>query len=60
MKLALILPQFAPNLYDIAVMLQADRIILQDVEEWSRKSRVHRARIRTPEGTQWINIPIKT
>ena len=60
MKLALLFPQFAPNLYDLAAMLQADQIILQDVEQWSRKSRVHRAQIRTPEGTQWINIPIKT
>lgn len=60
MKLALILPQFAPNLYDLAAMLRADQIILQDTEQWSRKSRVHRAQIRTPEGTQWINIPIKT
>ncbi|GAA5522064.1 WbqC family protein [Aliifodinibius salicampi] len=60
MKLALLLPQFAPNLYDLSVMLQADRIILQDVERWSRKSRVHRAKIRVPNGTQWINIPIRT
>jgi len=60
MKLALLLPQFAPNLYDLATMLRADRIILQDVERWSRKSRVHRAQIRTPEGTQWINIPVRT
>lgn len=60
MKLALLFPQFAPNLYDLAAMLQADRIILQDVERWSRKSRIHRARIRTPEGTQWINIPVRT
>ena len=60
MKLALLTPQFAPNLYDLAIMLQADRVVLQDVEQWSRKSRVHRAQIRTPEGTQWINIPIRT
>jgi hypothetical protein len=62
MKLALLLPQFAPNLYDLASMLQADRIILQNTERWSRKSRVHRAQIRTPPpgGTHWINIPIKT
>ena len=60
MKLALLLPQFAPNLYDLAAMLQADHIILQDTERWSRKSRVHRARIRVPEGTQWINIPVRT
>lgn len=60
MKLALLFPQFAPNLYDLAVMLQADRIVLQDVEQWSRKSRVHRAQIRTPDATQWINIPVRT
>lgn len=60
MTLALLFPQFAPNLYDLAIMLQADRIIFQDCETWSRKSRVHRAKIRTPKGTQWINIPIRT
>lgn len=60
MKLALLFPQFGPNLYDLAIMLQADRVILQDVEPWSRKSRVHRAKIRTSQGTQWINIPIRT
>lgn len=41
-------------------MLHADRIVLQDVEQWSRKSRVHRAKIRVPDGTQWINIPVRT
>ncbi len=60
MKLALLLPQFAPNLHDLAAMLQADRIIFQDTEVWSRKSRIHRAKIRTPDGTQWINIPVRT
>ena len=60
MKLALLLPQLAPNLYDLAAMLQADRIILQDLEQWSRKSRVHRTKIRIPQGTQWINIPLRT
>jgi hypothetical protein len=60
MKLALLTPQFAPNLYDLAAMLRANRIILQDVERWSRKSRIHRAQIRIPEGTQWINIPVRT
>lgn len=59
-KLALLYPQLAPNLYDLAIMLQADRILLQDVEQWSRKSRVHRAQIRTPEGKQWINLPVRT
>ncbi|WP_138431472.1 WbqC family protein [Fodinibius saliphilus] len=60
MILALLFPQFAPNLYDLSVMIQADRLILQDLERWSRKSRTHRAKIRVPNGTQWINIPIRT
>ncbi len=60
MTLALLLPGFAPNLYDLAALLRADRVILQDVERWSRKSRVHRGKIRTAQGTQWINIPVRT
>ncbi|MFH5883399.1 WbqC family protein [Halalkalibaculum sp. DA3122] len=60
MKLSLLFPQFAPNLYDLAIMLNSDHIILQDEEQWSRKSRVHRAKIRKPGGTLWINIPIRT
>lgn len=60
MKLALLQPTFAPNLYDLAAMMQADRTVLQDLERWSRKGRVHRAVIRTPGGTQYINIPVRT
>lgn len=60
MKLAILQPTLIPTLHDLAVILQSDRVVLQDLEEWSRKSRVHRAKIRTPEGTQYINIPIVT
>ena len=60
MKLAILQPTLIPTLLDLAVILHADRIILQDVEDWSRKSRIHRAKIRTPEGTQYINIPVVT
>ncbi len=41
-------------------MLKADRIILLDSDLWSRKGRTHRAKIRSEEGTQWINIPVRT
>ena len=60
MKLAILFPTFIPTLHDLAIMLQSDLVVLQDVEDWSRKSRVHRANIRTPQGTQWINIPLRT
>ncbi len=56
--LALLTPQFAPNLYDLISMLKADRVILQDVEKWSRKGRTHRAEVCADGGTQWINLPI--
>ena len=60
MRLALLQPQFAPNLYDFASMMKAERVIFRDTDKWSRKGRTHRAKIRTLDGTQWINIPIKT
>src|SRR5690625_887788 len=59
MTLALLQPTFAPNLYDLAVMLQADHVVLEEQTTWSRKGRVHRAMIRTPEGSQYIHIPIR-
>lgn len=60
MRLALLQPQFAPNLYDLAAMLKADRVVFNDVEQWSRKGRTHRAAIKGEQGLQWINIQIKT
>ncbi len=60
MKLAILQPVFIPDLHDLAVMRATDMIILQDSETWSRKGRTHRAKIRTPEGTQYLNIPVRT
>lgn len=60
MKLAILQPVLIPDLHDLAVMLAADKIVLQDSEPWSRKGRTHRAKIRTPDGTQYIHVPIQT
>lgn len=38
-------------------MLRADRVVLLDEDNWSRKGRTHRAKISDSE---WINIPIQT
>jgi hypothetical protein len=59
-SLALIQPQFAPNLFDLSAMMKADKVVLLDKDVWSRKGRTHRAMIRNEEGSQWINIPILT
>lgn len=41
-------------------MLNADWIVWEDVEKWSRKGRTHRAKIRGERELQWINLPIIT
>lgn len=60
MKLALLQPQFAPNLYDLSAILKADLVVLNDLEQWHRKGRTHRALIKGEQEPQWINIPVKT
>lgn len=57
MIIALLQPQFAPNLYDLVAMLRANRVIMLDEDIWSRKGRTHRTMITESE---WINIPVKT
>jgi hypothetical protein len=44
----------------MASMLHADTVVWNDLEQWSRKGRTHRAAIQGEPGLQWINIPIKT
>lgn len=58
--LSILQPVLIPNLHELALMLASDIVILQDSEPWSRKGRVHRAKIRTPDGTQYINVPVHT
>ncbi|PWN05322.1 WbqC family protein [Rhodohalobacter mucosus] len=60
MKLAILQPVFIPDLHDLAMMLAADMIVYQDSETWSRKGRTHRALIRTPDGTDYLNVPVRT
>ena len=57
-RLAILQPVMIPELHDLAVMKYVDLIILDDNAIWSRKGRVHRAKIRTPDGIQYIHIPI--
>lgn len=58
MTYALLQPVFIPDLHDIGVMKAADKVVIQDSETWSRKGRTHRALIRTPEGTDYLNVPV--
>lgn len=58
MKLALLLPGIVPDLRWFLAAQDADMVVLNDLSPWSRKSRVHRYQIRTPQGTQWLNVPV--
>ena len=60
MKLAILQPVLIPDLHDLAMMMSADTIVYQDSEQWSRKGRTHRALIRTPDKTDYLNIPVLT
>ncbi len=54
---ALLLPGYSPDLAWLARALHAGRVILDDLHPFSRKSKVHRTKIRTPDGHQWLTIP---
>ncbi|WP_340106796.1 WbqC family protein [Rhodohalobacter sp. 8-1] len=58
MPFAILQPVLIPDLHDIATMKAADKVIIQNTETWSRKGRTHRALIRTPEGTDYLNVPV--
>lgn len=55
--IALLLPGYSPGLAWMARALNADRVILDDIHPFSRKGKVHRTKIRTPDGHQWLTIP---
>ncbi|MDI6402218.1 WbqC family protein [Balneolaceae bacterium ANBcel3] len=58
MKVALLLPGYSPTLSWLARARTAGHVLLDDLHSFSRKSQVHRTKIRTPDGIQWLRIPI--
>jgi len=40
-------------------MLSVDVFVVADTFQYSRQSYQNRARIRTPQGTQWLSIPLR-
>lgn len=57
--LALFTPILIPDLHDLAMMLRADHVVINDMTSFSRKSREHRCRVRNPEGAHWLRVPIR-
>lgn len=55
--IALLMPGYSPSLDWLGRALLADVVVLDDLHPFSRKSRVHRTRVRTSDGFQWLVIP---
>ena len=52
-------PEYFPGLPYMALLQAADRFVLGDTFEYSRRSYQNRARLRTPQGAQWITVPVR-
>lgn len=52
-------PEYWPRPLFLALMDAADQIVLGDTLQYSRQSHQNRALVRTPQGSQWLSIPLK-
>lgn len=52
-------PEYWPRPEFFALMDEADEFVLADTFQYSRQSFQNRSPLRTPDGRQWISIPLK-
>lgn len=52
-------PEYWPRPAYFALMDHVDHFVLADTFQYSRQSYQNRALLRTPEGSQWISIPLR-
>lgn len=52
-------PEYFPGLRYMALMQHVDCFVLADTMTYRRQSFQNRARLRNPQGWQWITIPLK-
>lgn len=57
--LAILPPEYFPRLERVALALKAGRLVLADTFQYSRQSYHNRARLRNPQGWQWISVPLQ-
>lgn len=58
MTISLLQPSVFPNLQHLAMLKHSERACWCVWERFSRKGMVHRGQIRTPQGTQWLTLPV--
>jgi hypothetical protein len=52
-------PEYFPRLEYVALMMVAEVFVLADTYQYSRQSFQNRARLRNPQGWQWISVPLR-
>lgn len=52
-------PEYFPGLGYAALLLRAETVVVADTFQYSRQSFQNRARLRTPDGWQWISVPLE-
>jgi hypothetical protein len=57
--LLIIPPEYFPAPSVLAAALCADRVVLADTYQYVRQSRQNRAAVRSPDGMQWLTIPLE-
>ena len=58
-RTAIAVPEYWPRAHLVALALHADELVLTDSFQYSRQSFQNRARLRTPQGWQWISVPLQ-
>lgn len=57
--LAVLPPEYWPRPAYLALAAAAGRLVVADTLQYSRQSYQNRARLRTPDGWQWISVPLR-
>lgn len=52
-------PEYFPGLAYMALVVHVDRFVLADTFQYSKRSMQNRGKLRTPQGWQWISVPLK-
>ncbi len=52
-------PEYWPRLSYFALMECVDCFVLADTFQYSRQSYQNRTRLRSPQGSQWLSVPLK-
>ncbi|HUB01702.1 MAG TPA: WbqC family protein [Terriglobales bacterium] len=58
MKVAIVQPTYLPWLGYFDLLDQVDRLVLLDSVQFEKRSWQQRNRIKTPEGLQWLTVPV--